>query len=62
MCLVGSDEESSCNVEDLGLIPGLGRSPGRGYGNPLQDSCLEIPHGPRSLVGYSPWDRRVGHD
>jgi len=40
---------------DLGLIPGLGRSAGRGHGNPLQDSCLENPHGQRTLVGYSPW-------
>ena len=30
-----------CNAGDLGLIPGLGRSPGGGNGNPLQDSCLE---------------------
>ena len=52
----GSDgKESSCNVEDLGLIPGLGRSLGRGHGNPPQYSCLENPHGQRSLVGYSPW-------
>ena len=28
---------------DVGLIPGLGRSPGEGNGNPLQDSCLEKP-------------------
>ena len=33
---------------------GLGRSPGGGHGNPLQYSCLENPHGQRSLVGYSP--------
>ena len=40
----GSDsEESACNVEDLGSIPGLGRSLGEGYGNPLQYSCLENP-------------------
>ena len=40
----GSDgKESSCNAEDLGLIPGLGRSPGVGHGNPLQYSCLENP-------------------
>ena len=40
----GSDgKESTCNVEDLGLIPGLGRSPGGGHGNPLQYSCLENP-------------------
>ena len=45
----------SCNERDLGLIPGLGRSPGGEHGNPLQCSCLENPHGQRSLVGYSPW-------
>ena len=52
----GSDgKESACNLGDLGLIPGLGRSPGGGRGNPLQYSCLENPPGQRSLVGYSPW-------
>ena len=34
-------EESACNVGDLGSIPGLGRSPGEGNGNPLQYSSLE---------------------
>ena len=34
-------KESTCNVEDLGLIPGLGRSPGEGKGYPLQYSGLE---------------------
>ena len=34
-------KESSCNVGNLGLIPGLGRSPGEGKGYPLQDSGLE---------------------
>ena len=48
-------KESTCNVGDSGLIPGLGRSPGRGHGNPLQYSCLENPHGQKSLAGYSPW-------
>ena len=48
-------KESTCNVGDLGLIPGWGRSPGGGHGNPLQYSCLENPHGQRSLVGYSSW-------
>ena len=42
---VGSDgKESTCNAGDtgdVGSIPGLGRSPGRGNGNPLQYSCLE---------------------
>ena len=37
---------------------GLGRSPGGRHGNPLQYSCLENPHGQRSLAGYSPWGRR----
>ena len=38
----GSDgKESACNVGDLGLIPGLGRSPGEGKGYPLQYSGLE---------------------
>ena len=48
-------KESACNVGDLGSIPGLGRSPGGGNGNPLQYSCLENSHGQRSLAGYSPW-------
>ena len=34
-------KESACNAGDPGLIPGLGRSPGEGNGNPLQYSCLE---------------------
>ena len=34
---------SACNAGDLGSIPGLGRSPGEGNGNPLQCSCLENP-------------------
>ena len=34
-------KESACSAGDLGLIPGLGRSPGEGNGNPLQYSCLE---------------------
>ena len=38
----GSDsKESACNAGDLGLITGLGRSPGGGHGNPFQCSCLE---------------------
>ena len=40
----GSDgEESTCNAGDLGSIPGLGRSPGGGHGNPLQYFFLENP-------------------
>ena len=40
-CPCGSGKESTCNVGDLGLIPGLGRSPGEGKGYPLQYSGLE---------------------
>ena len=40
----GSDsKEYGCNVGDPGSIPGSGRSPGEGHGNPLQHSCLENP-------------------
>ena len=40
----GSDgKEIACNAGDLGLIPGSGRPPGEGNGNPLQYSCLENP-------------------
>ena len=41
---------SACNVGDLGLISGLGRSPGEGNGNPFQYSCMENPHGHRNLA------------
>ena len=54
------------NAGDLGSIPGSGRSPGEGNGNPLipwrrkwQPTPVFLPgesHGRRSLVGYSPWD------
>ena len=40
-------------VWEMGFYPGLGRPPGGGHGNPLQYSCLENPHGQRSLVDYS---------
>ena len=36
-------KESACSAGDPGSIPGSGRSPGEGYGNPLQYSCLENP-------------------
>ena len=51
-------KESACKAGDYGSIPGLGRSPEEGHGNPLQYSCLENPHGQRSLAGYSPWGCR----
>ena len=52
----GSDSKvSAYNAGDPGSIPGSGRSPGEGNGNPLQYSCLEKSHGLRSVIGYSPW-------
>ena len=53
----GSDKESACNAGDLGSVPGLGRSPGEGYGNPLQYSCLKNLHG-QSLEGCSSWGHK----
>ena len=44
-------QESACSAGDVGSIPGSGRSPGEGHGNPLQYFSLENPHGPRSLAG-----------
>ena len=46
------------NAGDANLIPGLGRSPGEGNGNPLQLFLPGKSHGQRSLVGYSPWGRK----
>ena len=42
------------DLRDSNLIPGSGRCPGGGHGNPHQYSCPENPHGQRSLVGCSP--------
>ena len=43
--------ESTCHAENPGSIPGLGRSPGKGNGNPLQHCCLENPMDRVSLAG-----------
>ena len=63
---------SACNAENLGSIPGSGRSPGEGNGNPLQYSCVENPMD--SILAWRiPWteepgglqymgSQRVGHD
>ena len=53
-------KESAGNVEDLGLIPELGRSPGEGNGNPLQYSCLENSMD-RGAWQTAVWGCRVGH-
>ena len=55
----GLDGKTSvCNAGDLGSIAKLGRTLGGGLGNPLLYSCLENPHGQRSLEGYSPRDHK----
>ena len=51
-------KESVCSAGDPGLIPGSGRCPGEGSGNPLQYSCLENPMDKQNLVGYSPWGHK----
>ena len=63
-CGPGSGQLHCCNLpapnpdagaaRDTGLIPGSVKSPEEGHGNPLQYSCLEKPHGQRSLVAHSP--------
>ena len=52
---------SACKVEDLGSIPGSGRSPGEGNSNPLQSSCLENPLGGEACADCM-GSERVGHD
>ena len=51
-------KEPASNAREPGSVTALGRSSEGGHGNPLQPSCLENPHGQRSLVGYSPWGRK----
>ena len=41
--VVKNSPANAGDIRDLGSIPGLGRCPGKGNGNPLQDSCLENP-------------------
>ena len=61
--VVKNSPANAGDIRDVGLIPGLGGSPGEGHGNPLQYSYLENPHGERSLAGYSPWCcKEPGHD
>ena len=61
--------ESACNVGDPGSIPGSGRSPGEGNGNPLQCSCLENPLNREACLAGLAWGckesmglQRVRHD
>ena len=67
--MVKNPYASAGNTGNASSIPGSGRSPGKGHGNPLQCSCLKNPMargawpatvmgGQRSLAGYSPWGAR----
>ena len=59
----GSDSiEYTRNAGDLGLIPGLGGSPGEGHGNPLQYSSLENPMDRGALQDTVHGVARVGHN
>ena len=59
----GSESKASaCSVADPGSIPGLGRSPGEGNGNPLQYSCLELRWMEEPGRLQSTGLQRVGHD
>ena len=64
MCFPGGSEvkASACNVGDLGLIPGLGRSHGEGNGNPFQYSAWRIPWMEEPGGLQSMGSQRVGHD
>ena len=59
----GSDgKASACNAGDPGVIPALGKSPGEGNGNPLQDSCWRIPRMEETGGLQSVGLQKVGHD
>ena len=46
------------DLRDVGASPGFERSPGGGNSHLVQCSCLDNPHGQRSLAGYSPWGHK----
>ena len=50
------------DIRDMSSIPGLERSPEGRHGNLLQYSCLENPHGQRSLAGYSPFSHKAEYN
>ena len=55
MLLVKNSSANARDLRDAGSIPGLGRSSGGGYGNPLQYFLPRESYGQRSLVGYNQW-------
>ena len=58
---VESEKVGLCRAKDMGLIPGSGRSPGEGNGNPLQYSCLEnaMDRGPWWAIVHGCYERNV---
>ena len=56
--MVKNQPASSADARDLGLIPGWGRSPGEGNGNPLQYSCLENPMDRGAWQATVPWGHK----
>ena len=49
------------DVREAGSIPGSRKFPSGGHSNQFQYSCLENPHGQRSLVSYNPWGYEESH-
>ena len=60
--MVKNPPDNAGDVRDAGSIPGSGRSPGEGNGNPLQYSCLEDRMGRGAWWAASRWLQRVGHN
>ena len=60
--MVKNPPASAGDPRDAGLIPGSGKSPGGGHGNPLQYSCLEIPWTEKPGGLESMGLKRVGHE
>ena len=58
----GKEPASNGDLRDMSSIPGLGRSPEEGHGNPLQYSCLENPWTEEPGGLQSMWPQRVRHD
>ena len=56
--MVKNPPANAGDVREVGSIPGSGRFPGGGHGNPLQYSCLENLLEQRSLAGYNPWGHK----
>ena len=59
--MVNNPPDNAGDARDVGLTPGLGRSPGGGHGNPLQYSCLgnSMDQGTWWTTDYSPWGRKI---